>query len=190
MSENFYIKLPFYLSRSSIPSTVEIKIDGEVVGTIEVTATDRSNMNVLTYPLTKSAATFALTLKSSVIDLDEAGNYLDHCVCLDDIWISLNGTDFRSLLLNSSLVDFTQVPNDEVFGFNPGIGACLFSDSMMSFTIPVPDPDTFDNIYKIRGSNDFGYDDETKLQDFYGAEWENAKILIQKAKDLFAARGY
>lgn len=151
MAETYYIRLPFYLLNKTILNRwVYIVFDDVHISTAEISAANRSNMDYVTFSVTKDPGNYLLKIKSVN---DPETDYDLTTICMDDVWVSNDNVNFYSVLLNYGnsvgTINKTPVEDEELYGFNPGFGARLYNDIEFSVEIVLPDAANFNRIYAL-----------------------------------------
>lgn len=90
MPQDFYVKLPFYVSEGTVPRYVSVSFGGEtVIPKTEIVSRDMRSPNVLTFQVSKEPGIYDMEISTPDHSFEENGS-----VILKHFYISPNNTDW------------------------------------------------------------------------------------------------
>jgi hypothetical protein len=180
MVETYYIRLPFFLINGTETKTVNISFDNVVVSSLEVTSSDVTNPNMVTLPVSKEPGIYELKVSPG------SSPDMTTTVCLNDIWVSNDNTNFYSVIVNyiqpNGAGVNTNLPN-RTYGFDPAKGACLYEDFEFKIGLDLVQASSWSNKYKSY-SERFNATYAAQIAD------PTTKELYEESLALFGSRGY
>lgn len=182
MAETYYIRLPFYLLMASVNRSVDITFDGTLISTAEISATSRDSMDNVTFSVTKDSGIYLLKVKPIPAADSDFGLT---SVCLDDVWVSNDNVNFYSVLLN--IFPIKKTPVEDIYGFDPAIGATLWYDSEFTLELNLPDSANWDKTYHRTNLTTI----TTTITNLENSGTDPAELeKCKAARDYFIARGF
>lgn len=90
MPQDFYVKLPFYVTEGTVPRYVSVSFDGEIViPETEIVSRDMRNPSLLTFQVAKEPGIYDMTISIPDHSFEEAG-----AIILKHFYISPNNVDW------------------------------------------------------------------------------------------------
>ena len=121
MPQDFYVKLPFYVTEGSTPRYISISFAGEtVVPKTEITSRDMRNPNILTFNVSKDPGIYDMTISAPDHSFEESG-----AVVLKQFYISPNNSDWYNNTVLGSNTDGSTIMTIDLEEAN----ACLLYSS-------------------------------------------------------------
>ena len=105
MMQDFYVKLPFYVTEGTVPRYVSVSFDGEtVIPKTEIISRDMRNPSMLTFQVSKEAGIYDMRISIPDHSFEEMG-----AIVLKHFYISSNNIDWYDNMVLGTNTDESSV---------------------------------------------------------------------------------
>ena len=151
----YTIKMPFFLVNGTVPKSVTVKFDGVVINdNFAVTNTKDQGRQTLEFTVDKDPNTYQLEVSINPWTWEgDQADAIATTVCIDDIWLSNDGTIWKSMLIhqieeNRYLTSVNPVDQPRWYGFTWDRPARHWFDVTHIFNVPLVDATIWNKEYR------------------------------------------